>query len=128
MRKLGSKTVTGGSGRQYVFDVYPLRAKFKPAPGVFLVSHRQLQADGAFSYTTLYVGQSADLSRGFDDHQEPRCYFRGTANCKSVLREPNKGRRLQIKSDILSGLAHPLNSETTPADGRVSGFDEKARD
>ena len=121
MRKLGSTTLTGASGHQYVFDVYPLQTRFKPAPGVFLISRRQLEASGEFSHKPLYVGQSADLSRGVDDHQDATCFFGGTANCKNVLKEPNEARRLSIKADLLSGLKPSWNPGNAGQERRGAG-------
>ena len=109
MAKIGTLTLTGASGAKYTFNVYPYDTEFKEIAAVYYISKRTEKADGTGNHTNIYVGQTEDLSTRFDDHHDESCFKRNGANCKSILAESSKKRRLEIEADLVSALTPPCN-------------------
>jgi hypothetical protein len=105
MAKQGTVTATGGSGRQYVFDVYPWDdldvpkgTAFSPVGAVYLVLRKIAQGN----YDILYVGQTANLTGRFDDHHKQACFDRNARTHIGVLRCGQERDRLAIEADLLN--------------------------
>ncbi|UWN49643.1 hypothetical protein ASALC70_01856 [Alcanivorax sp. ALC70] len=109
MSKIGTLKLTGASGTEYTFNVYPYNTDFKAIAGVYYISKRTEKADGRGNHSAIYVGQTEDLSTRFDGHHDEACFLKNRANCKSVLAESSKKRRLEIEADLVSSLTPPCN-------------------
>lgn len=95
----GKVTVTGASGTQYEFEVYPWGTSFKPLGGVYLVLRKQLTG----KYDLLYIGQTGDLSERFDNHHQAPCFNRNGKTHIAVRLESSEPRRLNIETDLIQG-------------------------
>jgi hypothetical protein len=98
-------TVTGASGAQYEFEVYPWGTSFKPLGGVYLV----LRKEPTGRYTILYIGQTGDLSERFDNHHKENCFTRNGKTHIAVRLEALESRRLTIESDLIRGINTTCN-------------------
>lgn len=109
LNKIGDRVLKGASGTNYTFHVYPLNTSFEPLPAVYVISKRVSDLAGGGTHTTLYIGQTGDLSERFDCHHKAPCWERRQANCISVLVEQNEGRRLAIETDLVRAINPPCN-------------------
>ena len=72
-----AKTITwvGQSGRQYVYEIYPIGTKFSAVPGNYIFA-KETQPK---SFKAVYIGETQDLSERFDNHHKMRCIQRNNA-------------------------------------------------
>ena len=108
MEKLSTLAITGKSGKQYDFDVYPWGTEFNPLGAVYVITKRIVK-DGKGRHTYIYIGQTADLSERFDDHHKADCFSQNEANCICVHLQSNEKSRLAIESDLIDGHDTPCN-------------------
>ena len=90
-------TVTGSSGAQYSFKVYPWDTQFKAVGAVYLVLRK-----GNPNFDLLYVGQTEDLSSRFDDHHKQPCFDRKGRTHIAILVESSEAQQLRIESDLVT--------------------------
>jgi predicted GIY-YIG superfamily endonuclease len=109
MAMIGTLTLTGESGTEYTFNVYPYSTEFKAIGAVYYISKRTENSEGKGSHTKIYVGQTGDLSERFDNHHKEDCFIKNSANCKSVLTEEDEDRRFEIETDLVIALNPPCN-------------------
>ncbi len=103
----GKVTVTGASGTQYEFEVYPWGTSFKPLGGVYLVLKKKLLAD----YDLLYIGQTGDLSERFDNHHKADCFNRNGKTHIAIRLEESEQRRLNIETDLIRNYKTSCNDQ-----------------
>ena len=104
MPKVGTISVTGASGRTYVFDVYPWGTQFNPVGAVYLVLRKN-----QINYSILYIGQTGDLSERFDDHHKRPCFDRNNKTHVGIYLESSESKRLGVESDLLGRHSPPCN-------------------
>jgi hypothetical protein len=92
-------TLTGESGEDYECEVNALDAKLEAVGAVYAVTSGN-------EHVVLYVGETGDLSKRFDDHHKSECFDENKADFICVHREDNKVSRLRIESDLNSHY-HP---------------------
>lgn len=109
MAKLDSIPLGGSSGRAYEFRVYVWGHGFKPLPAVYVAMERRLEPDGTARYLPVYVGETADLSRIFDDHPREDCLQVYLTNTIGVYPEADSETRKSIVVDLLAALEPPCN-------------------
>lgn len=107
--KLGTITLTGKSGAEYKFNVYPRDTKFKTLGAVYYVSKRYKKKDGSYSHKDVYIGQTEDLSQRFTSHNEEDCFNKHNANCISVHTDDNEKSRLKKEEDLVANYTPPCN-------------------
>jgi hypothetical protein len=107
MAKEDSITATGASGRAYEFEVYPWGQAFNPVGGVYLVLKRSPGIRP--TYAILYVGQTGDLSRRFDDHHKQWCFDRNAKTHIGVRVVNTEQERLAIERDLLGNYQTVCN-------------------
>ncbi len=100
MSKLASIRVTGKSGTPYVFHLYPWGTDFKPVGAVYVITRRVEKSSGGFRHKCIHLGETTDLSEGFDEHDQRALFERYLANCIWVHREPDPARRREIRQDL----------------------------
>lgn len=105
MAKISTLTLTGASGRQYQFDVYPLDTEFNSVAAVYAITKRNASAN----HTIIYIGQTDDLSERFDNHHKATCFKRQGANCVCIHVEKNEETRLAIERDLIKNYDPPCN-------------------
>lgn len=112
MAKLGTIAFTGASGATYDFDVYPWGTGFKKDYGaVYFVTKRGKNAEGGYSHTRIYLGETEDLSTRFDNHHKQDCFDRNEANCICIHGEQDESARLRIEKDLIDKYHPPCNDE-----------------
>jgi hypothetical protein len=109
MAKIGTLTLTGASGNQYSFNVYPTDTGFKSMGAVYYISKRIEKEDGTGTHTKIYIGQTGDLSERFDSHHKESCFKKHNANCVSILQESSEKTRLEIEGDLIEAYTPPCN-------------------
>jgi len=109
MAKLGTMTLTGKSGKQYSFEVYPWGTTFSAVGAVYYISKRTPKVDGGADHAKIYIGQTNDLSERFDNHHKADCFTKHGANAISVHRDDNEDSRLAKESDLIADHNPPCN-------------------
>ncbi len=109
MAKLASITFIGASGTKYKFNVYSWDTNFDEVAAVYFITKRIQESDGGYTHARIYVGQTNDLSKRFDDHHKASCFKRHGANCICIYREDDETERLRIESDLISQYSPRCN-------------------
>jgi hypothetical protein len=105
MPKLGELTVPGKSGTKYKFDAYPLHTVWTRISAVYIVTHRDLLADGGVEHVCIHLGESENLQ---EMPPPPSAWMkRHRANCICIFQEAGAERRRQIIEDILDASSLP---------------------
>ena len=107
MASLGKAVLKGGSGKAYRFRVYPLGTKFRKIGGVYVITNRYHNEDVGYRHKTLYVGQTEDFSKPFDQHGKAKEFVQHGANCICVLSDGTEDSRLAKEQDLVAAL-HPV--------------------
>lgn len=94
MARLSTLNLTGASGREYTFNVYPLNTEFAEIPAVYAVTKRYKRSDGVWAHDVDYVGQTGNLPERFEGHHKADCFRRHGANCVCVHRDTSEASRL----------------------------------
>jgi len=97
MVKQATVTLTGASGRNYDFEVYPWDTQFNHVGAVYCVLRRKPEGN----FNIIYIGQTGDLSERFGDHHKQQCFDRNGKTHIGVYPEPSEARRLTIEADLL---------------------------
>jgi hypothetical protein len=103
MASLMKITLTGKSGTEYKFDVYPKEATLEAFGAVYALTSRVKMPDKHFIHTIppTYIGQTGDLSKCFCDHHQEECFESHPWNCICVHRDDNEASRLKKESDLI---------------------------
>lgn len=107
MPKLDSIQFCGGSGCRYDFRVYLWGHHFKPVAAVYVITERRLEPDGKVQYLPIYVGETIDLSRIFENHPCEECFQVYFANTVAAFAEEDSKNRKAIVLDLLSVIKPP---------------------
>jgi hypothetical protein len=109
MARLGKITLCGASGMRYVFSAYSWGTNFKKEYGaVYFVTKRTQKTEGIY-HRVVYIGETGDLSAGFDNHRKQSCFDRHSANCICVHGEQDEDTRLDIEQDLIDNCRPPCN-------------------
>ena len=100
MTKIANYDVPGKSGTKYRFSMYKYPDDLESASAVYILTHRNVDAEGKGKHTNIYVGQTSNLSERHEDHHKEECFQRRSANCIGILIEGDERRRLAIEADI----------------------------
>jgi predicted GIY-YIG superfamily endonuclease len=98
MALIGTLHLSGQSGQQYRFNVYPADTAFNTVPAVYAVSQRENNGN----HNILYIGQTDNLPERFDNHHKLQCFQRQGFNAICVHQEPNERSRLSKESDLIA--------------------------
>jgi len=109
MAKFGTITLTGASGTEYKFNVYPFDTNFRSIGAVYAVTKRTPKAEGGANHTRIYIGETGDLSERFDAHHKAGCFQQNGANCICTHRRDDEQTRLEIEADLLGNYDPPCN-------------------
>ena len=111
-------TIKGMSGTNYIFNVYgfsrfsDLADAFKSIPALYAFTRRFPTSIISYTHDLVYVGETRDLSKRFDNHHKLDCIVRGNANCiciHSFL--GSELERLAAEADILNAFNLPCNTK-----------------
>ena len=109
MAKHGNITFTGKSTTEYIFTIYSFDASFKAVGAVYFITNRHKDNNDGHSHTTIYVGETEDLSTRFDNHHKQVCFNKYNANCICTLAIGSESRRLKIEKDLIDNYNPPCN-------------------
>ncbi len=109
MAKIGTMKVSGKSGTEYAFDLYPTGTTFKPLGAVYIITMRVAKPTGGGTHTYIYVGETGDLSTRFDGHHKQECFDNNEVNCIGIHLDDSEDSRLSKESDLHEGHDWPCN-------------------
>jgi len=109
MAKLGVMKLEGTSGAVYRFQIYPWATRFKAIGAVYFVTRRLAKTNGGFHHKRVYLGQTPDLSEGFDKHSQKDFFRKHAVNCVCVYRENDASQRSKVEQDLLAKHKTILN-------------------
>ena len=98
MALLGKIKLTGRSGQQYRFRVFPLGTRFRKLSGVYVIANRSRRATGELRHTVVYVGNTEDFSQPFAAHRKANEFAQAlrepiASACSRMNRKTLVGRR-----------------------------------
>ena len=111
MARLSTMTLTGASGAEYAFNVYPRSDTFKALGAVYFMSVRTVKTDGTGSHTWVYVGETGDLSKRPLNHHRKACFDRQGANALLIHAQSDRSTRLAIETDLREAYDPPCNRQ-----------------
>ena len=109
MARLGTLTLRGASGQQYVFDVYTFDTDFEAVGAVYAITCRAEREESGYSHTAIYIGETGDLSTRFDGHHKEDCFVQHDANCKCIHLDDDEDSRLAKEADLFAVYDLPCN-------------------
>jgi hypothetical protein len=109
--RIDDVTFVGRSGQEYDFRVYVWDTKFKSLPGVYVVASRSIEPGQPATYSPLFVGAAADLSKVLKGHPRSECFQMYYANVIGVLKQEDDQERQRIVTDLVEGIGPACNSE-----------------
>jgi len=110
-------TLTGVSGKKYVFNLYTysdfddVKGAFTPKSALYLFI--KLSADQT-SYWRVYLGKTGDLSTRFDSHHKEDCIRKHGANCIGIHSDEKfKNEKVleEAEKDLLAAYNFPCNDQ-----------------
>lgn len=118
MNSTGSRlTLNGISGREYIFDLYTfdffyeLRSAFVEKSSLYLFTRRHATSEG-FTHDLVYLGETGNLARRFDNHHKEAEIMAHYANCIGIhATPPDEDQRKHIEADILAAYDFPCNEQ-----------------
>ena len=106
---MATVTITGDSGTKYAFDVFGLGSNLNAVAGVYAVTDRHESAQGGYSHTVIYFGQTDNLDDRFSDHHKADCFKDHGANSLCFHADDNEQSRLAKESDLIEAYNPPCN-------------------
>ena len=108
MPRIATKTFTGQSGNQYLFEVWSLDTIFNDVGGVYIFSKRDSQG----YHTPLYIGQTSSFKdRRLQHHEQWECAEPRGGNVICTYQESSSVQRQRIERDLISRYNPPCNKQ-----------------
>lgn len=111
MAAIATYIFTGDSGTMYKFNVYPKDTNFKALGAVYFITQRYEKTPGNFHHHPIYVGQSGDISKRFDNHHRVNCFERHNWNCICIHQDSSEISRIQKERDLIERYDPDCNQE-----------------
>ena len=100
MRKLETISMSGKSGKDYTFNVYPGDMRFNDfIPGVYYIS-KQLGDESS----AIYLGESDNVDVTLQNHDKQSCFDEQNYNRVSFYKNASREVRESIVADLSSTL------------------------
>ena len=110
MAKIEDFAFYGASGKQYIFQVYPIGTEFKDIGGVYIFTRREINSRGDVTHNLLYIGRTNSLpGRLTRLHHKWEAVLRNRGNCVCIYSELNDRERNRIENDLIQKYLPPLN-------------------
>lgn len=110
MTELGTLTLTGQSGTEYTFDVYPADTDWNPGVAcVYYISNRTPKSDGGWTHSAIYIGETNDLRDRLANHHKQACFDRHDYNAISIYQLSDSDDRLIAEDDLITAIDPPCN-------------------
>ncbi|GMR16307.1 MAG: hypothetical protein BMS9Abin31_0631 [Gammaproteobacteria bacterium] len=97
MAQVKNLTLTGASRRTFSFQAFPWGTKFNPSGAVYAI----LKQTPTGHYSVIYIGQTSDLSKRFENHHQQECFDRNGKSHIAVYPVSGESRRFDIETDLL---------------------------
>ena len=100
--------LTGGSGTQYAFTVFPRSSTFHPNGGVYVVARARDEPN----YDMIFIGEAQDMSVRPLNREKLSCFnqWRADSILLWVEEESDKKRRAAVVADLLKAYAPACNA------------------
>ena len=96
MAKIEDFAFFGASGKQYIFQVYPIGTEFKDIGAVYIFTKREINSRGDITHNLFYIGRTNSLpDRLTRLHHKWEAVLRNGGNCVSVYQELDDGERIE---------------------------------
>lgn len=99
IRKL-STAVFRGARTEYSFDVFPISPSITDWSAVFIFSRRLVDKKGRAHHAVSCVGEAKSLVAEIKRHKRSKCVKASAANVVCVLKEADRGSRVDVVQDI----------------------------
>ncbi len=99
-------TLTGSSGTQYRFTIFPKSTTFQARPGVYVMG----RAAGGQRYEFCFVGQTDDLSKRPLSPDKQPCFLRFGVDHIFLIEEFDANRRAQVVQDLVQAYVPGCNT------------------
>ncbi len=112
MAKYGTVSFTAGAETSYQFTAYSRDSEFNDVGAVYFITKRAVNStrDG-HSHSSIYVGETGNLSDRLANHHQTACFDQLGANCVCVHAESDDKKRLAIEVDLLENYNPPCNQQ-----------------
>ena len=105
---MATLTITGRSGKQYVFTIYDINTTFKVVAGLYLFT-RLLEDKKTHKY--IYLGITNDLSARFGNHHKDDCIKMNGSTHISICLVSDQAARENAEKDILAAINTTCNEK-----------------
>lgn len=98
----------GESGKVYQYEIYSIWHEFPAVAGNYIYAKELVPGSGCWS--PIYIGQTANLSERFDDHNKMQCIL---AYSTRILIHWNNGgeqARRDEEKDLIETYSPPCNA------------------
>ena len=103
-------TLTWQSNKTYTFQLYDFMPFSTPGSVIYIVGKL---TDGWRMHTTLYVGQTEDISTRFRNHHKDQEFRNHGANCIGLFYVHNQQDRDWIEKDLIPKYNPVCNEQLT---------------
>ena len=97
MVQIKNITLNGASRRTFSFQVFPWSTNLKQSGAVYAV----LKQTPTGHYSIIYLGQTSDLNKRFENHHKQDCFDQNGKTHLAVYPVPTESRRFDIETDLL---------------------------
>lgn len=98
-------TLTGSSGKQYLFDIHPRATTFLDRPGVYVMARHK---EGS-TYEFCFVGETADLSKRPFNPEKQACFQKFGVQFIFLIEDYDQGRRQAVVRDLVTAYVPSCN-------------------
>jgi hypothetical protein len=99
--------LTGSSGRQYRFMIFPRQTTFQAKGGVYVMAREGAQPN---RYEFCFVGETADLSKRPFNPEKQECFNRFRVSLIFLIEEMDANLRTQIARDLVQAYVPTCNT------------------
>lgn len=98
-------TWTGASGKEYLYDIYPIGTNWNDVPGNYIFAYES----SPLIWTPVYIGETESFKDRLPNHNELPCIkHNGGTHIHAHINEDSQAR-LAEESDLLSNYTTPCN-------------------
>jgi hypothetical protein len=109
MSSIGTLTLTGKSGKTYLFNIYILNSTFVKAGGLYLFTKKV-----DITHHFIYIGRTEDLSSRFTDHHKQECIDGKGATHICIHWLDGKDALINAETDLLAAYNFTCNETLNP--------------
>jgi len=96
---------TGTSGKEYLYDIYPIGTDWNDVPGNYIFA-REYEPN---KWTAIYIGETESFKDRLPNHNELPCVKRNGGTHIHVRINRDSDARLKEEADLLANNKTPCN-------------------